>query len=211
MSRFWIGLVAISLAASVPSPATGQTKAETIATSDHHVALTLTMPDAAQIEVIVRDGAMARLTRKSDGAVIGIAPRITDATTKTVGVMVFGINTLTDGNEIMQALETVTLNPGGQSTAVSSEGRWHGKTDLATATVADNTPMVKEITLIGVDVPLSHPTPKPRAMAGAPATVSNSRPVPMGRCCLSCGGWEACGCAVYCGGDSCCTGGCCAY
>jgi hypothetical protein len=190
----------------VSHPLRGQIKAEAKARSEHFVTVRLSLPDKSDpVEVTVQDGTLARVRRMSDGATIAVAPRITDLQSGAVAVKVFGITTLDDGSEMIRELETAQLNPALQSTDLRSEARW--STKMVMAAVAEGAPMLREVTLLGIDTPIGRThAPKVSAAVSSGGVQPDMAP---NSCCLSCDGWEVCGCAVWCNGKYCCAGRCC--
>jgi hypothetical protein len=197
---------AVLLGCVVARPLLGQIKAEAKARSDHYVTVRLSLPDKPNpVEVTVQDGTLARVRRMSDGATIAIAPRITDLGSGAVAIKVFGITILDDGSEMIRELEMAHLNTAQRPTSLRSEARWSAK--AAMATITDATPMLREVTLLGVDKPIGR-THAPQALAAAAGTGAQPNMMP-NQCCLNCDGWEVCGCAVWCAGNYCCVGLCC--
>lgn len=199
--------LAVGIACAFSRPALSQIRVESKPTSDHFITLKLNLPDHSPVQLTVQDGTMARVRRQSDGATIGVAPRITDPATRAVAVMVVGITTLDDGSEMAQALETLRLNPSGQATALISEAPWNGRAGRMAEAVSGSSPMLKDVTHLGVDTPIAHVRPPQASTApGAGSMQPNMLP---NTCCLTRDGWEFCGCAVECNGNYCCEGRCC--
>jgi hypothetical protein len=153
------------------------------------------------IAITVAQGELVRLRRDADGLTFGLKAAV-DPLTHTVVVEYFRLEKEATDVQSGDRFATSRLTMGGARLRIP-------ELNTVTAKTGGAAPYV-EIAVDGIAVE----GPRRQGCAG---TTLASRPLPPiesnmkpNQCCLPCGdGWTACGCAVSCGGNSCCVGECC--
>jgi hypothetical protein len=204
-------LVSVSMFAEIPidpvdNPQTGR-----------RVTFDLVLYNGAPLRMTVREGGIGRIERLSDGLTLGVRPIILDAETGQVKVEVFGI-TKREGRDFQRHADSFELRKGEMPRRVDGgDFAWNRGVFAPEDRAAAAEPMLREVTVLGIDLPAEKRTLNGGACtntAGVSSLVpaSNATGVvagPCSRCCVTCDGITACACAVSMSCGSCCCNPCC--
>lgn len=162
--------------------------------------LALHSGDAGPVHLTVQEGQIARLRREADAATFAFAATF-DATAGRVLLTFYRTDMQDSPVSSTDILGTAELALDGTRVRVPDA--------IDAASGGDSVRMqVPEIAFIGV---ATRTDTAPRKCAGA--SLISEEPIPtnlrQSRCCLTCDGWTACGCAVEMCGQKCCVEECC--
>lgn len=174
------------------------------------VTFDIVLQNGAPLRMTVREGGIGRIERLSDGMTLGVRPVIQDAENGVVKLEIFGI-TKREGRDVQRLAGDFELRRGEMPRRVDVGERfaWNRGVYAPEQRAGAIAPMLREITLLGIDLPLEQTGSGP---CGAGRTLEVSSENMSGcttSCCVECDGARACACGVQMSCGSCCCTGCC--
>jgi hypothetical protein len=197
----WIAVTAVALVAGVASIASAEQRLDAIAVpiSDTLISLEVQAADGRWIRGMVQEGGMFKITEREAGTITGFVPILKEG--DLVTVRVFDIKRHASGGEMLAFVEEVEL-------LVNETGQLRKATEPYPVRITGirepsgkaphEKPVLKGVHDLGSKGPCSE------------LELALFEEVLGGRCCLTCGGTESCGCSVSDSCGSCCTPPCCA-
>ena len=213
-------MVALGFCVVVPATAekdvAKKIEADTIPISETLIRLEAVLSNGGPLNLVVREGGMARIQRVADGYTIGLTPVIENREKGVVKLIVFRIIDRGPGEFIKQVdeLELNRETARTQLDGIEERFAWNARSN-GSSTSSRVTPILKEIAFAGFAEPnpLTAATTRCSNAEIAQASTADSSAVapnnPCTRCCVTCDGTRACGCAVEMACGSCCCGSCC--
>jgi hypothetical protein len=217
--RNWLA-VAVLCFVCVPVSMFAQAPLETVDIDNpqtgRRVTFDVVLYNGAPLRMTVREGGIGRIERHSDGLTLGVRPVIIDAERGQVKVEIFGI-TKREGRGFQQSADSFELRQGELPKRVDVADRfaWNRGIFRPEDRSAAAEPMLREMTVLGIDLPTEQRTLSGGTCTNTPGVSSLETtpgvipPGPCSRCCVTCDGVTACACAVSMGCGSCCCNPCC--
>lgn len=214
--RNWLAVLVLCVAC-VPVSLFAEAAAED-AQRARRVTFDIVLSDGQPLRMTVAEGDVGRIQRHSDGLTLGVRPIIVDAQRGEVQVDIFGI-TKGEGRALQERYaSSFELRQGEMPKRVDSgdEFAWNRGVFAPELRAAAVEPLLREVTVLGIDLPTEKKLLEGGTCSNAKtADASLLRPAadavakPCSRCCVTCGGVTACGCAVSMDCGSCCCDPCC--
>lgn len=170
------------------------------------ITVSLTMPNARPVKLMIKEGAMARLTRVADDTILAIAPTVLDEDAGIVTAQVFRVTRGLGDREILTPIGDIEIRRFAQT-----DGDDRGAPRRAIrAQGAEATESLFGMHLTLQSITSTSEQPSANARCAAPKSDFSIQPHgPCSTCCVTCDGWRFCGCAVEASCGSCCCTACC--